>query len=261
MLITVTAWIAACALPMLTGLSGALLSKALDTPLAAFETMLADVRRESGNKVYFNLDITAGMRGGFFRLLEYGSLFVENRYACHLWGVGYHPERTLRNMWRLSRYVRLQSLQMEVASPWDINPESYKQRNEILPDVYSWKFWAAVTLFTNPLLWFSPSSIPAERRGEIREIMELHKRYRELIFSGEIFPVGGEPSGSALTGFASKDQEGKILAVLLLREKDAEEETISIPGSELMLAGGEGTAESDRLTVREKGGFALFVRK
>ena len=226
-----------------------------------FETMLRDIRLESDKKVFFNLDITSGIRGGYFRLLEYGSLFVENRYAFHAWGIGYHPERTLRNIWRLARYMRLQSLQMEVASYWDINPEGYAKREEELPDKYSWQYWAAVTLFTNPLLWFSPSAVPAEHRGEIREIMELHKKYRSLIFSGEIFPIGAEPTGSALTGFVSRDAQDRPLAVLLLREIDASDEELAFDTSGLELAAGDGSLSEKGLGVSRKGGFALFVQK
>ena len=224
-----------------------------------FEKMLADVRDESQGKVFFNLDITAGLRGGFFRLLEYGSLFVENRYAMHPWGVGYHPERTLRNIWRLARYVRLQNLQMEVASFLDAKPEAYGERKELFPCVYPWSYWAAVTLFTNPLLWFAPSSVPEEKRGEIRQVMELHKQYRDLIFSGEIFPLGEEPSGHALTGFVSRDEKGEALAVLLLREYEAADDTLALEGS-FRCAGGEGHVDAQGLHVAEPGSFALFVR-
>ena len=225
-----------------------------------FETMLQNIRLESDREIYFNLDITSSIRGGFFRLLEYGTLFVENRYACHIGGMGYHPERTLRNLWRLSRYMRLQNLQMEVASYRDINPEAYAQRREALPDLYSWQYWAAVTLFTNPLLWFSPSSIPPEHRQEIKEIMALHKKYRSLIFSGEISPIGAEPSGSALTGFVSRDASGKALAVLLLREIGSQTDTLPFE-NDLQCVAGNGKASSQSLSVSSPGSFALFISR
>ena len=79
--------------------------------------MLHDIRTRSNGEIVFNLDTTNGQRAGYFLFLEYGNIFLENRYVCHYWGVGYHPERTLRNFWKLARYIRSEMLQIEVANP------------------------------------------------------------------------------------------------------------------------------------------------
>ncbi len=63
-----------------------------------FDAVLAQTNHE----VIFNLDATAGRRGGYHYMNEYGNIFLENRYTD--WG-NYYPYRTLRNLWMLSRYV------------------------------------------------------------------------------------------------------------------------------------------------------------
>lgn len=60
------------------------------------------VALETNHHVIFNLDATAGRRGGYHSMNEYGNIFLENRYTD--WG-NYYPYRTLRNLWQLSRYV------------------------------------------------------------------------------------------------------------------------------------------------------------
>ncbi len=41
------------------------------------ETLLRSVREATGGRVYFNLDTTAGQRPGYFRMVEYGNIFLE----------------------------------------------------------------------------------------------------------------------------------------------------------------------------------------
>lgn len=48
------------------------------------------VLKETNNEVFFNLDASAGIRGGYHYLYEYGgNIFLENRYAS--WGNRYYP--------------------------------------------------------------------------------------------------------------------------------------------------------------------------
>ena len=224
-----------------------------------FEEMLRNISLQSGRRIFFNLDVTAGMRGGFFRFLEYGNLFLENRYVCHMWGMGYHPLRTLRNAWHLAKYIRLQYLQLEV--PWcgDVNDEFYKSRNEVNPNVYTWDFWFAVAFFGNPLLWFAPSAVNAQDRKTAAKMTALHKKYREEIFAGVISPVGQEPGAETLSGFVSR-RDGKAEFMALFRGHAAEESSFVSEGSWEILAG-KAEFDGNRIVIPEKTGYVILKRK
>ncbi|MFA7230101.1 MAG: hypothetical protein WC071_02410 [Victivallaceae bacterium] len=182
------------------------------------ESLVRSLRERSNGDIIFNFDTTNGQRPGYFMFLEYGNIFLENRYVCHGWGVGYHPEDTLNNLWKLSKYVRPQILQIEVPGHEDINYEFYKQKGRIAPDNYSSEYWAMIAFFSNPLFWLAPSRLSEKVIDSYRKIIELHLQHRDKIFSGEIFPIGNEPDGSAITGFVSHNFAEKTGYVLLFRE-------------------------------------------
>ena len=165
------------------------------------EALLRSVRRESGGAVYFNLDTTNGQRPGYFRLLEYGNIFLENRYAGVVPLIGYHPEKTLRSFWQLAHYLRAQSLQIEIPAPEDINPELYKRIGYDRADVYPFEYWAAIALFGCPLVWMAPSEVHPETRSVLRRMFQLRRQHRKGLFHSRIFPVGTLPDGSAIAGF------------------------------------------------------------
>ena len=223
-----------------------------------FTRMLQIVREKSNKEVFFNLDVTAGMRGGYFMLLDQGNLFLENRYLFA--GIGYHPERTLRNVWNLAKYTRLQSLQIEIPYPGDIQPEFYEEKGECCPDVYPWDYWMAVAFFGNPLLWFAPSLVPAEQQAICRRMMELHKQYRDQIFACEIFPLGDAPTGSSLTALAAKDESGITQFLALYREKDASYGSFKTDGVWTLIAGDAQLADGE-ITLTAAPGYAILKRK
>jgi hypothetical protein len=178
------------------------------------EQLVRTLRIESDGKILFNFDTTAGQRAGYFMFLEYGNIFLENRYACHRWGQVYHPEQVLRNLWTLAQYVRPQTLQIEVTDYLNINRDYYDQLGVSHPDLYSPEYWAAVTLFAQPLVWLSPSKLDPKIQAIYRNVLRLHLQHRDGIFSGEIFPVGNKPDGASITGFQShhfKDGSGFLI--------------------------------------------------
>ena len=185
------------------------------------ERMLRVLRERTGGDILFNLDTTNGQRPGYFLFLEYGNIFLENRYACHEWGQRYHPEITLRNLWRLSRYVRPQSLQIEVTDPALINAVTYKRDGVNRPDEYSPEYWAAVTLFANPLIWLSPSRLAPDVADAYARIIDLHRTHRKGVFGGEIFPVGAEPDGGSWAGLQSHRAEDNSGYLVVYRELQA----------------------------------------
>ena len=75
-----------------------------------FRSMLDSVLKATDYKVVFNMDVTSGRRNGYYYFNEYGNIFLENRYTD--W-TNYYPYWTLRNFWKLARYVPAQNLQIE----------------------------------------------------------------------------------------------------------------------------------------------------
>ena len=185
------------------------------------ERMLRALRKRTGGDILFNLDTTNGQRPGYFLFLEYGNIFLENRYACHDWGQRYHPEITLRNLWRLSRYMRPQSLQIEVTDPALINAATYERDGVNRPDEYTPEYWMAVTLFANPLIWLAPSRLAPDVAETYTRIIDLHRAHRRGVFGGEIFPIGAQPDGGSWTGFQSHRSEDGSGYLVVYRELHA----------------------------------------
>lgn len=184
-----------------------------------FRRLIDRLKSESGNKISCNLDTTNGQRQGYFFCLEYGNIFLENRYLCHTWGLGYHPERTLRNLWNLARYTPAQFLQIEVLDPGDTLAEFYEGKRK--PSDYSVDYWAAISLFANPLLWFTPSRSKPDVLEAIKPLMELHRQLWPELFHLDIAPVGDAPSGHAVTGFQAAAPNAPHGFLLIFREVDS----------------------------------------
>lgn len=187
------------------------------------EKMLRYLREESNGEIYFNLDTTNGQRPGYFLFLEYGNIFLENRYVCHNWGLGYHPEKTLRCLWRLAGYMRPQALQIEFTDPGIINYESYEKKGMEYPDQYDPEYWAGIAMFANPLAWLAPSRLEPKYAEIYRNVIALHRKYANEIFFGEIYPIGDEPDGSQIAGLQSHNDETGEGFVIVYRELNAPE--------------------------------------
>lgn len=185
------------------------------------EKMLRHLRERSKGEIFFNLDTTNGQRPGYFLFLEYGNIFLENRYVCHSWGVGYHPETTLRSLWRLTKYIRSQTLQIEIPDFKAVKREFYAEKKRLQPDSYPADYWAAIPLFANPLLWLAPSRLDPEVAGIYGKIIKLHLEYRAKIFTGEIYSIGHEPDGASICGFQSHDAASDSGFLVFYRENSA----------------------------------------
>lgn len=163
-----------------------------------FRRFLDRVLDATDRRAVFNLDVTAGQRLGYHYGNEYGNVFVENRYTD--WS-NYYPHHTLRNLWMLSRYVPPQHLQMEFLNVWR-NPQCYRPDDPLAPRHVPFDYAFAVTMMAQPLAWFEAAQLPEAAF----DIAALVRRYRELqaeLHSGQIFPIGREPSGTGWTGFQS----------------------------------------------------------
>ena len=170
------------------------------------------VLQKTGNAVIFNLDATAGRRGGYHMFNEYGNIFLENRYTD--WG-NYYPYMTLRNIWTLSRYVPAEKVQVEFLNKWR-NAKKY-EGDPFAPASYSFEYVFAIAMAGQPLAWMEASNLP-EEAFEIAPVVKTYRQISADFHSGVILPVGEEPSGRSWTGFQSivSEKEGYML---IYREK------------------------------------------
>ncbi len=218
----------------------------------------------SNGKVVFDLDITAGFRPGYFGAMEAGTLFVENRYTD--WH-NYWPHQTLRNLWKLSRWIDPRRLRMEFLNNTR-NIEKYPE-DPLMPARYSPAVLFATVMFSNPLGWFEISGLPEVYISSVSSLVRTWKEHRVEIFAGAILPVGGEPDGFAPTGFLSLPEAGKSGYLLIFRElHHADRFTVEVPGTrfedcEWELLAGDGSIESDGagvvVNIPESLGF-IFTR-
>lgn len=170
--------------------------------------MLFDkVLEQTGNAVMFNLDATAGRRGGYHMFNEYGNIFLENRYTD--WG-NYYPYWTLRNLWTLSKYVPSEKIQVEFLNKWR-NAAKYLD-DSFAPGKYSFEYVFAISMAGQPLAWMEASNLPAEA-FDIKPVVDIYRSVSADFHAGVILPVGEEPSGRSWTGFQSisSDKEGYMI--------------------------------------------------
>ncbi|HEC42201.1 MAG TPA: alpha-galactosidase [Bacteroides sp.] len=159
-----------------------------------FET----VALRSNGAITFNVDATAGRRGGYFYLNEYGNIFLENRYTD--WG-NYYPHWTLRNLWQLSEYVPPEMLQIEFLNNTR-NNQMYDAMDPLRPSVIPFDYVFSITMAGQPLAWFESSGLP-EEAYHINSLIESYKKVMSEFHQGYIFPIGEMPDGGSWTGFQS----------------------------------------------------------
>lgn len=179
--------------------------------------LMSKVITQSEGKVFFNMDTTAGTRGGYFGRVQYGSLFVENRFT----GVfgkwpNYYPHCTLRNLWMLSRYYPSNRLQMEFLNV-KRNTELYGD-DVLAPAVCGLEYSFAVTMFANPLAWMELTGLDEESVKTLNRLIVPYLKIQGDILSGRVLPIGEEPDGTKWTGFQSVKGDG-CGYLLIIRER------------------------------------------
>lgn len=208
------------------------------------------VLEKTNQQVVFNLDATAGRRGGYHMFNEYGNIFLENRYTD--WG-NYYPYHTLRNLWQLSKYVPAEKLQVEFLNKWR-NTEKYG-KDIFAPANYSFEYLFAITIAGQPLAWFEGSGLPQEA-FRISSLIKAYKDVQHDFHTGTILPIGDEPSGKSWTGFQSvKDNQSGYF--IIFRENNANEtgvlETWLEEGSEIECTPILGNGKAISVLIGRKG--------
>ncbi len=166
---------------------------------------------ESDQMLQFNIDVTAGKRGGYFFLNDVGNIFLENRYTD--WG-NYYPHLTLRNVWTLSKYTPIQRIQIEWLNKWR-NEKAYPKNDPLKPVHVPFDYMFAITMMGQPLAWMEATALPDEA-FEVVSLINTWKQERSSMQKGIIHPIGDEPNGYGFPGFVSYAK--KRIYVLLFRE-------------------------------------------
>ena len=187
-------------------------TSAAQTNLARFFDAVA---AGSSGEIALDLDITAGVRPGYFGAMSVGPLFVENRYTD--W-TNYWPHQTLRNLWTLSRWIDPRRLRMEFLN-------TARNRDHYAGDPLAPERWPADSLFASvmtasPLGWFEVQNLPEASRADVASVVGVWRQHRDAYFAGRIRPIGECPDGFSWTGFMSVGNAGDhaSLFVLIFRE-------------------------------------------
>jgi hypothetical protein len=209
--------------------------------------LLEGVVAGSEGKVRFNMDVTNGLRLGYFTSMRFGTIFVENRYVTGRQSAErtYYPWRVLRNLWRSSLYLPPERLQFEFANLVEaVANENMQWDGDSLltPFNCSWEYIAAVPMMAAPLCWLEPSSLPADVQDRVRGVLELHRAIAPDLMRGYTFPVGEEPSGHSWTGFDCVDPEDTARGILAVYREDTDDASVS-----LRLAGVDRAGDTVRL--------------
>lgn len=175
------------------------------------------VLEESKGNVTFDLDITSGVRPGYFGLLNCGPLFIENRYTD---GNSYWPHHTLRNLWMLSHYVDPIRLRFEFLNNQRMQ-EMYVN-DPFAPAEYSSDYLFATIMMGSPLGWFECSHLSDNYIDTAAPLVRTWKTHRAALRSSRIMPIGEMPTGTSWTGFVAEGADADYL--LLFRETNEREE-------------------------------------
>ncbi|MBR5742963.1 MAG: alpha-galactosidase, partial [Clostridia bacterium] len=197
------------------------------------------------NGFRLQLDITALDRFGCRYMPQYGIQFVENRYTD--WG-NYHPFRTLRNLWMLSRLLPARSLQFEV-----LNPRRRQEKYEgdpFAPAGYDMDYLFAAVMASNPLLWFELSRLDEADAAPLRKILGIWREHSLALYHSEVVPVGDEPDGVSFTGFACLTNEKTGYLILFRERSEQSEASFRLPlpegGIETILLASNGEGETGK---------------
>ncbi len=220
--------------------------------------MLQKVVAETGGKVFFNLDVTAEVRNGYYGRVQYACLFLENRYTD--WG-NYYPHWTLRNLWMLSRYYPSFKLQAEFLNV-KRNMQNYNG-DVLAPAACGIEYSFAVTMFANPLAWMELTGLEEESAAILEKMIPVYRKVQSELLSGYVLPVGEEPCGTAWTGFQSitGENSGYILVIKEYSPMDRSSLKLwKLKGARLNMKKILGTG-SNRVLETDDRGNAVFEMK
>lgn len=207
-------------------------------------------RVESDDAITFDLDVTAGVRPGYFGAMRAGGVFVENRYTD--WH-NYWPHTTLRNFWQLAQYVDPLRLRMEFLNNAR-NAELYGD-DPLAPARYRADYLFASVMFASPLGWFEASALSDRFVEEVAPLIKVWKAHRRRMSACRVTSIGDTPDGTGWTGFAAREAEGGGYLLIFRELNEVGSHTIELPmfssaAYETNLLAGEGRVEISRSEAR-----------
>ena len=167
-----------------------------------------------GDGVSVQLDVTNGVRGGFFSLDKYGRIFVENRFTALSTA---YPFRVMRNLWDLCRYIPAFKFQFELVDP-ALYADRYDEDDVLAPSYYDMDYLFAGVMFSNPLFWMATQFLPEKQREELSRVFPVWKEIREELAFCDVVPAGDRPDGASFTGFAAYSPDGNVCYLNVFRE-------------------------------------------
>ena len=223
-------------------------------------TMIRQVVEASGGAVDFNMDTTAQKRLGYWNNLQYGNIFLENRYTD--WK-SYYPHWTFRNLWMLSPYMPTSKLQMEFLNV-SRNTDLYGD-DPLAPAACGQVYAFAAAAFANPLAWMELSGLGDAQVEPLAAAIKAWKPHHDRIVAGHVLPIGDEPTGASWTGLQSiTDSESGYL--LVMRELHPSDEcAVKLWGLDTagkMMADGKaiGTESARTASVSVSGGTSFTAQ-
>ncbi len=183
---------------------------------------LQKVLHRTNGKVVFNMDVTAGIRSGYYGQLQYSSLFLENRFTGKFgsWP-NYFPHCTLRNIWMLSRYYPTHRLQAEFLN---VKRNAHLYPGDVLaPAACGIEYSFAVTMCANPLAWMELTGLDEESIAILERVVPKYRTIQSDLLRGHVLPIGEEPNGTTWTGFQSITSK-RTGCFLVIRENHTKQE-------------------------------------
>lgn len=211
----------------------------------------------SDANITLDLDVTAGVRPGYYGFPRIGPVFVENRYIRPNEGRLWWPHQTLRNLWSLAHVVDPVRLRMEILNPRR-GADLYPADDPLAPGRWPEDAIFAISMFSSPLGWFEIQNLSPETVAAWKPLISRWKRERDAVHAGYVYPVGARPDGVSWTGFVAGAKDGRSGCALLFRElSDRRDFTLDLSGMiaaeglSAAVIGGRGTAvlSGNSLTV------------
>jgi len=171
----------------------------------------------SDSRITVDLDVTAGVRPGYYGFPKIGPVFVENRYIRQNERRLWWPHRTLRNFWSLAAVVDPARLRMEVLNPRR-GEDFYPAGDPLAPARWPQDAIFAISMFSSPLGWFEIQNLQPATVAAWKPLIARWKQERDAVHAGYVYPVGGRPDGRVWTGFVAGAKDGRSGSVLLFRE-------------------------------------------
>ncbi|WP_028611593.1 alpha-galactosidase [Paenibacillus harenae] len=221
--------------------------------------LLRRVLENTDRKVFFNMDVTAGTRSGYYGQLQYGSLFLENRFTGKFgaWP-NYFQHCTLRNVWMLSRYYPTYRIQAEFLN---VKRNAHLYEGDVLsPSACGLEYAFAITMFANPLAWMEQTGLDEESVRILERIVPKYREVQSDILAGHVLPIGEEPNGTVWTGFQSitSEKSGYLLVIKERNSGNAHDYRLwSLKNKQLQLDCILGTSKQIKASTDDKG-YAAF---